>query len=102
MGSTWGLEAASSVANYIGAEGRGYRPSSEFKNVPMIPSAILYDLANGGDKNWAEKPPYSSLGIEAISNLSDNIELGNFGAGYGSIAGSLKGGLGSASFVTND
>ena len=68
----------------------------------MIPSAILYDLTNGGDKNWAEKPPYSSLGIEAISNLSDNIELGNFGAGYGSQAGSLKGGLGSASFVTND
>ena len=101
-GSTWGLEAASSVANYIGAEGRGYRPSSKFKNVPMIPSAILYDLANGGDKNWAEKPPYSSLGIEAASNLSDKIELGNFGAGYGSQAGSLKGGLGSASFVTND
>ena len=52
----------------------------------MIPSAILYDLANGGDKNWAEKPTYSSLGSEAISNLSDNIELGNVGAGYGSIA----------------
>ena len=101
-GSTWGLEAASSVANSIGGEGRGYRPSSKSKNVPMVPAAILYDLANGGDKEWLKNPPYSSLGLEAVSNLSDKIELGNFGAGYGSQAGSLKGGLGSASFVSND
>ena len=101
-GSTWGLEAASSVANSIGGEGRGYRPSSKSKNVPMVPAAILYDLANGGDKEWLNNSPYSSLGFEAVSNLSDKIELGNFGAGYGSIAGSLKGGLGSASFVSND
>ena len=90
-GSTWGLEAASSVANSIGGEGRGYRPSSKSKNVPMVPAAILYDLANGGDKEWLKNPPYSSLGLEAVSNLSDKIELGNFGAGYGSQAGSLKG-----------
>ena len=101
-GSTWGLEAASSVANSIGGQGRGYRPSSKSKNVPMVPAAILYDLANGGDKEWLENPPYSSLGLDAVSNLSDKIELGNFGAGYGSQAGSLKGGLGSASFVSND
>ena len=68
----------------------------------MVPAAILYDLANGGDKEWLKNPPYSSLGLEAVSNLSDKIELGNFGAGYGSQAGSLKGGLGSASFVSND
>ena len=101
-GSTWGLEAASSVANSIGGEGRGYRPSSKSKNVPMVPAAILYDLANGGDKEWLNNSHYSSLGFEAVSNLSDKIELGNFGAGYGSQAGSLKGGLGSASFVSND
>ena len=101
-GSTWGLEAASSIASSIGGEGRGYRPSPKSKNVPMVPAAILYDLANGGDKDWSKNPPYSSLGLEAVSNLSDKIELGNFGAGYGSIAGSLKGGLGSASFVSND
>ena len=101
-GSTWGLEAASSVANYIGATGRGYKPSSEAKNVPMIPGAILYDLANGGYKDWNKKPPYSELGIQAASKVSNNIELGNFGAGYGAKAGSLKGGLGSASFILDD
>ena len=101
-GSTWGLEAASSVANYIGATGRGYKPSSEAKNIPMIPGAILYDLANGGYKDWNKKPPYSELGIQAASKVSNNIELGNFGAGYGAKAGSLKGGLGSASFILDD
>ena len=101
-GSTWGLEAASSVANYIGATGRGYKPSSEAKNIPMIPGAILYDLANGGYKDWNKKPPYSELGIQAASKISNNIELGNFGAGYGAKAGSLKGGLGSASFILDD
>ena len=101
-GSTWGLEAASSVANYIGATGRGYKPSSEAKNIPMIPGAILYDLANGGNKDWNKKPPYSELGIQAASKVSNNIELGNFGAGYGAKAGSLKGGLGSASFILDD
>ena len=101
-GSTWGLEAASSVANYIGATGRGYKPSSEAKNIPMIPGAILHDLANGGYKDWNKKPPYSELGIQAASKVSNNIELGNFGAGYGAKAGSLKGGLGSASFILDD
>ncbi len=41
----------------------------------MIPGAILYDLANGGNKDWGGKPPYSDLGIEAASKISDNIEL---------------------------
>ena len=68
----------------------------------MIPGAILYDLANGGNKDWNKKPPYSELGIQAASKISNNIELGNFGAGYGSKAGSLKGGLGSASFILDD
>ena len=101
-GSTWGLEAASSVGNYIGSQGRGYKPSKNSKHVPMIPGAILYDLANGGDKNWKDNSPYYDLGVEAAENLSEEIILGNSGAGYGAMAGSLKGGLGSASFVTGD
>ena len=31
-GSTWGLEAASSVGNYIGSQGRGYKPSEKSKD----------------------------------------------------------------------
>ena len=64
-GSTWGLEAASSVGNYIGSQGRGYKPSEKSKHVPMIPGAILYDLANGGDKEWKDNPPFYALGDEA-------------------------------------
>ena len=101
-GSTWGLDAASSVANYIGSQGRGFSASPESKHVPMVPGAILYDLSNGGDKKWGDSSPYYDLGIKAASSISDNIILGNAGAGYGAKAGSLKGGLGSASFVCSD
>ena len=64
-GSAWGLEAASRAANYIGKGGRGFKTSENIKIVPMIPAAILFDLNNGGNKDWGDEPPYSNLGIEA-------------------------------------
>ena len=97
-GSAWGLEAASSAANFIGKSGRGFKTSENIKNVPMVPAAILFDLSNGGNKDWGDTPPYNKLGIEATSNASIKFKLGNIGAGYGAKAGALKGGLGSASF----
>ena len=57
-GSAWGLESASSAANYIGKSGRGFKTSDNIKNVPMVPAAILFDLNNGGDKDWGDNPPY--------------------------------------------
>ena len=30
--------------------------------MPIVPAAILFDLANGGDKDWGETPPYRELG----------------------------------------
>ena len=101
-GSAWGLEAASSAANYIGKSGRGFKTSENIKNVPMIPAAILFDLNNGGNKDWGDEPPYNNLGIEASTRASEKFQLGNVGAGYGAKAGSLKGGLGSASFENKD
>ena len=101
-GSAWGLEAASSAANYIGKSGRGFKTSENIKNVPMIPAAILFDLNNGGNKDWGDKPPYNNLGIEASTRASEKFQLGNVGAGYGAKAGSLKGGLGSASFENKE
>lgn len=100
-GSAWGLESASSAANYIGKSGRGFKTSDNIKNVPMVPAAILFDLNNGGDKDWGDNPPYYNLGIEAASQAKEEFELGNAGAGYGSQAGTLKGGLGSASFESD-
>ena len=101
-GSAWGLEAASSAANFIGKSGRGFKTSENIKNVPMVPAAILFDLNNGGNKDWGDEAPYNNLGIEASTRASEKFKLGNVGAGYGAKAGSLKGGLGSASFENEE
>lgn len=103
-GSVYGLAAADGVAALMGAEGRGFGlvdlpgvPKS-----PVIPAAILYDLANGGDKTWGETPPYSALGRAAYAARARSVPLGNAGAGLGAKAGTLKGGQGSASIVAGD
>jgi len=67
-----------------------------------VPGAILYDLANGGDKTWGLEPPYRRLGVAAAEAAGLDFDLGVAGAGYGAMAGALKGGTGSASIVTED
>ena len=42
----------------------------------MVPAAILFDLSNGGNKDWGDTPPYNTLGIEATSNASIKFKLG--------------------------
>src|SRR5262249_54174039 len=64
--------------------------------VPIVPTAILFDLLNGGHKDW-EWPPYRDLGYAATATAARDFALGNSGAGLGARAGNLKGGLGSAS-----
>jgi L-aminopeptidase/D-esterase-like protein len=100
-GSVYGLAAADGVAAAMGAEGRGYAllDLPGVPRSPVIPAAILYDLANGGDKNWGDAPPYNALGRKAYAARGEHIPLGNAGAGLGAIAGALKGGQGSASIV---
>ncbi|MCP5433796.1 MAG: P1 family peptidase [Alphaproteobacteria bacterium] len=100
-GSVYGLEAASAVTAALGAQGRGYRLAGPLV-APIVPSAILFDLANGGDKGWGATPPYAGLGLAALSAAGAEFALGNAGAGYGARAGLYKGGLGSASLVTAD
>ncbi len=103
-GSVYGLAAADGVANALGAKGRGFA-LTDLPGVPpspIVPAAILYDLANGGDKNWGDKPPYLTLGSQALNTASTEFSLGNAGAGYGAQSGAIKGGLGSASTQTKD
>lgn len=95
-GSAFGLDAASGVADALRAEGRGFAVGDQ--NVPIVPSAILFDLLNGGDKNWPENP-YKTLGKQALEAASSDFALGSEGAGTGATTASLKGGLGSASVV---
>lgn len=103
-GSSWGLGAADAVAAALGGRGRGFamldRPGIPVS--PVVPAAILYDLANGGDKDWGETPPYGRLGREALEAAASEMTLGRAGAGYGASAGKAQGGIGSASIVTDD
>ncbi|VAV90278.1 ENDO-TYPE 6-AMINOHEXANOATE OLIGOMER HYDROLASE [hydrothermal vent metagenome] len=102
-GSVYGLAAADAVVAKLGANGEGFG-LSELPGVPkspIVPAAILYDLANGGDKKWGEQPPYHRLGQAALANISTEFEQGNAGAGYGALAGSIKGGLGSFSIQSD-
>ncbi len=104
-GSVYGLAAADGVAAWLGAQGRGYGLVAGDPAVPpspIVPTAILFDLANGGDKAWGEDPPYRRLGREAALAADTVFHLGTAGAGYGAMAGQLKGGTGSASISTPD
>lgn len=95
-GSAFGLDAGSGVADGLAALGRGFEIGPA--RVPLVPGAILFDLINGGDKAWAENP-YKALGQAALKAASERFELGSVGAGTGANTVTLKGGLGSASFV---
>jgi L-aminopeptidase/D-esterase-like protein len=96
-GSAFGLDAASGVQAALKEQGIGFDVRGI--RVPLVPTAILFDLQNGGDKDWGRYPPYRELGYEAARNASRDFEIGTVGAGVGALAAGLKGGLGSASTV---
>ena len=48
--------------------------------VPIVPAAILFDLANGGDKDWDENP-YRALGAAAFDAAAEDFAIGSEGAG---------------------
>jgi len=101
-GSVFGLDAAGGVMGWLSGQGRGFAIGPGAPLVPITPSAILFDLSNGGDKNWGEAPPYRALGRSAAIAAAQDFALGNAGAGFGAVCGGLKGGLGSASAVCVD
>lgn len=98
-GSTYGLDAATGVVAGLREQGRGF----ELRNlrIPLVPAAIIFDLLNGGDKEWTDTP-YPALGRAALDAAADDFKIGTAGAGTGALTGTLKGGLGSASFVLDD
>jgi len=95
-GSAYGLSAADGVMRWMRERGRGVAVGGVV--VPIVPTAILFDLLNGGDKDW-DWPPYRELAYRAAGGATRDFALGNAGAGMGAKAGNLKGGLGSASAV---
>jgi len=99
-GSVYGLDAVSGVVAWLGARGRGFRIVPDGPPAPIVPGAIIFDLANGGEKNWGARPPYRALALAAAESAGVDFRLGNAGAGFGATAGIYKGGTGSASVVT--
>jgi L-aminopeptidase/D-esterase-like protein len=99
-GSVYGLDAAGAVAAWLGARGRGFRFAPEGLPAPIVAGAIIFDLLNGGTKDWGETPPYRTLALDAVARASEDFALGNSGAGIGARAGLYKGGTGSVSATT--
>jgi L-aminopeptidase/D-esterase-like protein len=96
-GSAFGLDAASGVQAALREQGVGFEVRGMY--IPIVPTAIVFDLQNGGDKDWGRYPPYRELGYSAVQNASADFAIGTAGAGTGALTAGLKGGLGSASTV---
>ncbi len=104
-GSVYGLAAADGVTAWLGSQGIGFAPGpAPIPVSPIVPSAILFDNANGGDKSWGLEPPFRHLAIQACEDMTNqrpqtHIAEGRVGAGFGATAGLYDGGLGTASEV---
>lgn len=101
-GSVYGLGSTAALVTWLGAKGRGFRLRADVPSAPIVPGAVIFDLANGGDKNWGANPPYRMLATTAAESADVVFTLGNAGAGLGATAGLYKGGTGSASVITID
>ncbi len=104
-GSAFGLDAASGVMRYLDEKNVGFKLG--VINVPIVPAAILMDLAVGGNPKVR---PTADCGYRAAQSASaDPVAEGNVGAGAGATVGktaganrAMKGGLGSSSITLPD
>lgn len=104
-GSAFGLDAATGVMRYLDEKGIGYNVGKAGV-VPIVPSAILFDLEIGNPKIR----PTAESGYEACQvATTEPVAEGNIGAGAGATVGKLfgmthamKAGLGSASIHVGD
>lgn len=98
-GSAFGLDACSGVMDGLRKMGRGFAVGD--MRIPIVPGAIVFDLINGGAKDWKENP-YRKLGRQALETATPEFDIGTVGAGTGALAAMQKGGLGSASLTLPD
>jgi L-aminopeptidase/D-esterase-like protein len=98
-GSAFGLDAATGVMRYLEEKKIGFNTGAA--KVPIVPSAILYDLNIGR----ADVRPDAAMGYRAAASASSDAPTeGNAGAGAGASVGkmfgeslSMKSGIGTAS-----
>jgi L-aminopeptidase/D-esterase-like protein len=103
-GSSFGLDAGGGALQYLEERGIGFDVT--VTRVPIVPTAILFDLGFG---NPAVRPD-KALGYQACLNATDAVPLeGSVGAGTGATVGKLfsvlqatKGGLGYSAFRTEE
>ena len=97
-GSIYGLDAAGGTQAWLREQDRGQRLRSAL--IPIVPQAIIFDLLNGGNKDWGRFSPYRDLGYDAaVAAGHGDFALGSVGAGLGATTSTVKGGLGSASMT---
>ncbi len=101
-GSVFGLAAADGVAAELSHQGVGLHMTDSGPAIPIVPAAVLHDLGYAGDKNWGATPPYQQLGRDALGDARTKFALGTIGAGKGARAGTVAGGIGSASIDLGD
>ncbi len=97
-GSAFGLAAAEGVVRWLEERGHGYETG--VARVPIVPAAVIFDLAVGD----ARARPGPEAGYQACqAATSDPVPMGSVGAGTGATVGKLlghgfavKGGVGSA------
>jgi len=95
-GSAFGLDAVGGAQAVLRAAGRGL--AIREARVPIVPGAIIFDLLNGGNKDWGVFAPYRDLGYAAAQDARPGpFALGTVGAGTGATTATFKGGIGSAS-----
>lgn len=98
-GSAYGLDAAGGVVAWLAEHRRGYRVGTEVHQVvPIVPTAAIFDLTVGG--TFTARPDAAFGRSAAETATTGPVAQGSVGAGTGARAGSLKGGVGSASAVT--
>ncbi|MEY2781415.1 MAG: hypothetical protein RL307_1119 [Pseudomonadota bacterium] len=85
-GSAFGLDAASGVMQWLADQGQGVQVGPA--RVPIVPSAVIFDLTVGDPKFW----PTAQLGRAACEAASEaGVPSGNWGAGAGATVGKLLG-----------
>jgi L-aminopeptidase/D-esterase-like protein len=100
-GSAFGLDASGGVMRFLEEQGVGYTTSAG--KVPIVPTAIIYDLGLGKGR----RRPDGQMGYQACLNgLSGAVAEGSVGVGTGASVGKVmgialatKGGVGTTSLV---
>jgi L-aminopeptidase/D-esterase-like protein len=97
-GSAYGLDAAAGVMRWMEERGRGFPVGAGV--VPIVPAAVLFDLAPLG--RFAARPT-PAMAYEACERAAPAVAEGSVGAGTGATVGKaagpercMKGGVGAA------